>query len=603
MDTTAPPAFARTPPPRSTRWRATALAALLLTGAGCTPDGLINQAPVASAGRDLRVVRDQDTVYARLDGRDSFDPDGDPLALRWSVVQSPAPVALSASLRRDPQPLVPLGADGLYVFELVVDDGLERSAPDFVNVWVGDDTRPADAGPPDAEDAAPAPDADRPPPDDAGAVAPDAQGDAAPPEPGEDHPPVPVFDVSADRLHLGQTVRLSAARSRDEGGPGALDFHWSLLSGPFRMGPRFEADGVGAAYLPRRPGRYTFRLTADDGVHQVSVERAIYVEAPRGWVLSIADGRIHQIDLDDGTPTGVIVDSGLAGELRGFAVRAGAFYLTTTAPGASRSVLSVLLPNQPIVQRPLPTDGGAGEPEPAVDGVWVPMRSAPMLYFTDPAGEAPLRGVALGGDATRPSHLSTRGPLAALTALDGTGRALALDLRSGVVTNRMMDAPEGCLPKGVLAEADWVYVACRNHNAILRTDWEGVRAPEIVGLPGDYSPRAERMVRVGRWLAVMHRETDYVSLVDVGRFDLPPDHPDRARGAQRVLAVEHAVVDIDARGDVLYALVVDRLGTTVLHAYAVESGRRLWRRPLPVLGGVAFRTDAADDFSRDLGAL
>lgn len=582
------------------------IAALLLSGAGCTPDGLVNEAPVASAGPDLRLVRDQATVYVRLDGRGSFDPDGDPLSLRWSVVQSPAPVALSAAARQEAQPLVPLDADGLYVFELVVDDGLERSAPDFVNVWVGEDVAPADAGAPGDEDedaAAPEPDADLPPADDAGPDAADAMVDTAPAEPGEDHPPVPVFDVSADRLHLGQTVRLSAARSRDEGGPGALDFHWSLLSGPFRMGPRFEADGVAAAYLPRRPGRYTFRLTADDGAHVVSVERAIYVEAPRGWVLSMADGQVHQVNLDDGTPTGVTVDTGLEGDLRGFAVRAGAFYMTTTAPGASRSVLSVLMPNQPIVRRTLPTDGGAGAPEPAVDGVWVPMHSAPTLYFTEPAGAAPLRSVALGDDATRPSHLSVRGPLAALTALDGTGRAVALDLRSGVVTNRMMDAPEGCLPKGVLAEADWVYVACRNHNAILRADWAGVRAPEIVGLPGDYSPRAERMVRVGRWLAVLHRATDYVSLVDVTRFDLPADHPDRRREAQRVLPIEHAVVDIDARGDTLYALVVDRLGTTVLHAYDAPSGRRLWRRPLPVVGGVAFRTDAADDFSRDLGTL
>jgi len=101
-------------------------------GGTTTPPPSGNQAPVASAGGDLTLRADKRTGTAtfQLDGRASYDPDGDALTFTWRQT-SPA--------LTDPvgdQPLITLArGQGTYVFALTVSDGT-LSATDTVTVRV-----------------------------------------------------------------------------------------------------------------------------------------------------------------------------------------------------------------------------------------------------------------------------------------------------------------------------------------------------------------------------------------------------------------------------------------------------------------------------------
>lgn len=103
--------------------------------------------PVANAGTD--VTTDVGTLVT-LDGSRSYDPMSRALSYAWSVVDKPTSSSVatltgadsvSASFTPD--------VKGVYVLNLVVDNGLSRSASDAVTVTaVGDDSAPvANAGP------------------------------------------------------------------------------------------------------------------------------------------------------------------------------------------------------------------------------------------------------------------------------------------------------------------------------------------------------------------------------------------------------------------------------------------------------------------------
>jgi hypothetical protein len=71
-----------------------------------------------------------------LDGRDSFDPDGDDITYRWSVLV--APDGARISLTGEHQSVCTLDANtpGLWVAQLVVSDGEFASEPAIVYVRV-----------------------------------------------------------------------------------------------------------------------------------------------------------------------------------------------------------------------------------------------------------------------------------------------------------------------------------------------------------------------------------------------------------------------------------------------------------------------------------
>ncbi len=92
-----------------------------------------NSAPVANAGPDLPGLVNQ-TI--QLNGHDSSDVDGDPLSYRWSFISVPddSNTVLSDSTIVNPT-FIP-DVVGLYVVQLIVNDGKVDSAPNSAKVTI-----------------------------------------------------------------------------------------------------------------------------------------------------------------------------------------------------------------------------------------------------------------------------------------------------------------------------------------------------------------------------------------------------------------------------------------------------------------------------------
>lgn len=107
-----------------------------------------NSTPVANAGQDVTVFIG-DTV--QLDGTQSRDADSDPLTSRWSFTFVPTDSRATLSNPTIAKPTFVPDKLGLYVIQLIVNDGKKDSAPDTasirVNVEAPPNQRPnADAG-------------------------------------------------------------------------------------------------------------------------------------------------------------------------------------------------------------------------------------------------------------------------------------------------------------------------------------------------------------------------------------------------------------------------------------------------------------------------
>lgn len=90
-----------------------------------------NHPPVAHAGEDLEV---NEGVTIRLNGRASYDPDGDEITYRWTA---PDGIELLSANSAVPQFMAPaVTEDTELVFSLVVNDGFFDSEPDYVVVTV-----------------------------------------------------------------------------------------------------------------------------------------------------------------------------------------------------------------------------------------------------------------------------------------------------------------------------------------------------------------------------------------------------------------------------------------------------------------------------------
>ncbi len=90
-----------------------------------------NRPPVSNAGSDQDVMVGE---LVSLDGRDSYDPDGDLITYTWSVIGAPNG---STAVLDNPESVIPTftpDQPGIYTFSLVVSDGMEFSAPDTVQV-------------------------------------------------------------------------------------------------------------------------------------------------------------------------------------------------------------------------------------------------------------------------------------------------------------------------------------------------------------------------------------------------------------------------------------------------------------------------------------
>jgi len=104
---------------------------------------VVNRPPTAEAGSgQTGVLRNATTS---LDGAVSSDPDGDPLTFAWTQTAGPA-VALTGANTAAPS-FTPVAA-GVYIFQLVVGDGLGGTDADNVTVTVVNRAPTADAGGP-----------------------------------------------------------------------------------------------------------------------------------------------------------------------------------------------------------------------------------------------------------------------------------------------------------------------------------------------------------------------------------------------------------------------------------------------------------------------
>ncbi|GAG88453.1 unnamed protein product, partial [marine sediment metagenome] len=100
-----------------------------------------NRPPVADAGPDQSKSSIPSVIT--LDGRGSYDPGRVTLAYHWRQTSGPA-VTLSDA-NADKPTFIP-SQTGVYVFELVVNDGQIDSVPDIVGIVIGNRAPVADAG-------------------------------------------------------------------------------------------------------------------------------------------------------------------------------------------------------------------------------------------------------------------------------------------------------------------------------------------------------------------------------------------------------------------------------------------------------------------------
>jgi len=88
---------------------------------------LPNVAPTAVAGPDQSVVTGSQVF---LDGRGSFDPDGNPLTYQWQMISLPAGSTASLDNPSSPTPSFLADQAGEYIIQLTVNDGWLDSFPD-----------------------------------------------------------------------------------------------------------------------------------------------------------------------------------------------------------------------------------------------------------------------------------------------------------------------------------------------------------------------------------------------------------------------------------------------------------------------------------------
>ncbi len=265
-----------------------------------------NSAPVADAGPDQTVFV---TETVTLDGSGSSDVDGDPLTFSWLLRVVPAGSAATLS---DPGAVMPsfdVDLPGIYVAELVVNDGQEDSAPDTVSIDTQNSPPVADAGPDQTPpvgatvtlDGSGSSDVDGDPLSFFWALTATPEGSAAGlsdpravmPELVVDLPGIyaatlvvndglassdpdsvtiatqnspPVADAGPDQRPLaGESVTLDGSASSDVDGD-LLSFDWSLTTRPAGSGATLsDASAVRPTFTVDLPGLYVAQLTVDDG--------------------------------------------------------------------------------------------------------------------------------------------------------------------------------------------------------------------------------------------------------------------------------------------------------------------------------------------------
>ncbi|NVJ62482.1 MAG: tandem-95 repeat protein, partial [Gammaproteobacteria bacterium] len=192
-----------------------------------------NRAPIADAGPD-RVITSLDTPI-QLDGSGSTDADGDTLTYYWSLV-SPADANVEFSNSNAVAPLVTLDKCQKFVFQLIVNDGITDSAPDFVEVKANN------------------------------------------------LKPVAVIQGPTVAL-IEQTASFDGSASYDVNGDN-LSYQWQLVNKPDGSNAQLTANNeVSSGITFDIPGAYQLQLTVNDG--QLSSDPAL-------WTVSVSQPEVNQ---------------------------------------------------------------------------------------------------------------------------------------------------------------------------------------------------------------------------------------------------------------------------------------------------------------------
>lgn len=173
-----------------------------------------NAAPVAEAGPDQAVVAVNSRVT--LDGRQSYDEDGDLLTYAWRLSQVPPGSIAALDNPSSEQPGFVADLYGNYVAELIVSDSWAASRPDTVTVSF------------------------------------------------ENLKPVAVAGGNQS-VRVLQTVALDGGGSYDPNGD-AITYHWTLLSKPAGSNATVQnATAQIASFVPDQHGSYVVNLVVSDG--------------------------------------------------------------------------------------------------------------------------------------------------------------------------------------------------------------------------------------------------------------------------------------------------------------------------------------------------
>lgn len=183
-----------------------------------TPDTVTitteNSAPVANAGAAQTIVAGRIAV---LDGNASSDVDGDPLTFRWSFTSVPVSSTAVLTDATSPTPAFVVDREGMFVVQLIVNDGIADSAPATVTITTTNSPPAANAG--------------------------------------------------ADQVNVrvGTVVTLDGTLSADADEQ-PISYRWALLAKPETSAAGLAGDATATPTLePDLPGDYVVQLIVNDG--------------------------------------------------------------------------------------------------------------------------------------------------------------------------------------------------------------------------------------------------------------------------------------------------------------------------------------------------
>lgn len=273
-------------------------------------DTIDNRAPVAEAGAD--VILSAPGLAAQLDGLASFDPDGDPLSVSWTLSSAPVSSTLTTEdMVAADQLLASLTPDteGTFIIQLTVCDSGLLCATDATRVIVGE------------------------------------TGNRA-----------PQADAGSDReAEVGVGVPLDGTQSTDPDGD-ALTFLWSIHSAPAGSAALIEdADSSTPSFSPDIEGEFLIRLDVSDGAAGASDWIAV-TAYPEGTNLSPACATTGDQTTD--MEVGILVDGSLTFDPNDDTLRFAWSVLTgptgTPAsfddPGSSSTVFTPIEPGEYVLQ-------------------------------------------------------------------------------------------------------------------------------------------------------------------------------------------------------------------------------------------------------------